>query len=118
MIDEWDDHNLVVDQGLNHLLGAVLGGGSQIATWHVGIFEGDRIPVTTDVASDFAVNAVESIAYDESFRPVWDSGAVEDQQITNRASRATFTINAAGVLISEETKGGADGVLFAASRFS
>lgn len=123
VIDKWEEHNLVVNEGLDHILDAVLHGSAQNASWFVGIFEGNYTPVGSDISADIAANAVESIAYDEVSRPAWDEAAASAQSITNSANKATFTINASKViygafLISEGTKGGATGVLFAASRFA
>jgi hypothetical protein len=123
VIDKWQDHNLVVNEGLNDLLQVYLGNGTQKATWYVGLFEGNYTPVATVTAATVASAATECVAYGELTRPEWVEAAASAQQITNTASKATFTINASktvygAFLISENTKGGITGVLFAASRFS
>jgi hypothetical protein len=123
VIDKWQDHNLVVNEGLNDLLQVYLGNGTQKATWYVGLFEGNYTPVATLTAATVASAATECVAYDEATRPEWVEAAAASQQITNTASKATFTINATktvygAFLVSDSTKGGTAGVLFAASRFS
>jgi len=123
VIDKWEDRNLVVNEGLNDLLQVYLGNGTQKATWYVGLFEGNYTPVATVTAATVASAATECVAYGELTRPEWVEAAASAQQITNTASKATFTINASktvygAFLISENTKGGITGVLFAASRFS
>lgn len=123
VIDEWEEKNLVVNEGLNHLLDVTLSGGSQNASWYIGLFEGNYTPVSTDTAANIATNATESTAYTETTRQGWTTSAVSSQQITNTASKATFTINAnktiyGAFLVSNNTKGGTSGMLFAASKFS
>lgn len=123
VIDTWVEKNIVVNEGLNDLLQVHLGGGTQKPTWYVGLFEGNYTPVATDTASNIATNSTESTAYDETTRPEWVEAAASSQQITNSANKATFTINASktiygAFLISDDTKGGSLGVLFAASKFS
>ena len=118
------DPNIVVDEGLNHILDVVIGAGTQDTTWFVGIFEGNYTPVNTDTAANIDTNATECDAYDETTREAWTKdGAASGQSITNSASKATFTMNASktiygAFLISDSTKSGTAGVLFAASRFA
>lgn len=122
-IDEWESKNLVVNEGLNHLLDTVLHASTPVTTWYVGLFEGDYTPVATDTAANIASNATECTAYDEAARVTWDEAAASSQQITNSASKATFTMNATktvygAFLVSSSTKSGTSGTLFAASKFS
>lgn len=122
-IDEWEDHNIIVNEGLNHILDVVLHGSTQATTWYVGLFEANYTPVATDTGANIAANSTESTAYDESARQTWTEAAASSQSITNSASKATFTINASktiygAFLISDNTKGGTAGTLFAASKFS
>jgi hypothetical protein len=115
--------NLVVNEGLNSLLGIMFNGVTQIGTWYVGLFEGNYTPVAGVTAATIASASTESTAYDEATRPAYVEAAASGQAITNSANRATFTMNATktiygAFLISESTKGGTTGTLFAASRFS
>lgn len=123
VIDKWSDHNLVTNEGLNDLLQVYLGNGTQKATWYVGLFEGNYTPVATLTAATVASDATECVAYAEATRPEWAEAAAASQQITNTASKAAFTINATktvygAFLISNSTKGGTTGTLFAISRFA
>lgn len=118
-----NDPNIVVNQGLDHALSVIFNGGAQIATWFVGLFEGNYTPVATDTAANIAANATECTAYDETVRQTWVEAAPSGQSITNSASKATFTMNATktvygAFLVSLNTKGGTTGTLFAASKFS
>ena len=127
VIDSWEEKNLVVNEGLNALLDGVLGGGAQFANWHVGIYEANYTPTSALTAANVAATATECIAYAETTRPPWDNAPASSQQITNTASKATFTIDATkniygAFLISDGTKGGAIAFptvcLFAASKFA
>ena len=123
VIDSWEEKNRVVNEGLNSLLDVQLGAGSQLTTWYVGLFEGNFTPAAEDTAANIASNATESTAYDEATRPAWSPAAVSSQTITNSASKATFTMNAGksiygAFLISDSTKSGTAGFLFAATKFS
>jgi len=123
VIDKWEEKNLVVNEGLNHLLNVYLGATAKVGTWFVGLFEGNYTPISSLTAATVAADAVESSAYAEATRPEWVDAAAVTQQITNSASKATFTINATktiygAFLVSDSTKGGTTGTLFAASRFS
>lgn len=123
VIDRWEEKNIVVNEGLNHILSAVLNNGSQNTTWYVGLFEGNYTPLATDTAANIASNATECVAYDETTRVEWVEAAPSGQSITNSANKATFTINASktvygAFLVSSNTKSGTAGTLFAASKFS
>ena len=116
-------HNLCPTEGLNHLLSIVAAGGSQIATWYCGIFEGDYTPIAGNVMATFSGLATESTAYTEATRPEWVEAAPAAGVITNAASKAVFTINATktfygAFLSSSSVKGGTTGVLLSAARFS
>jgi hypothetical protein len=94
VIDAWEDHNLVVNEGLNSLLGIMFHGDTQITTWYMGVFEGNYTPVATVTAATITAASTESTAYDEATRQAYDEAAAASQSITNSASRATFTFNA------------------------
>ena len=123
VIDEWEDDNLVVNQGLNHILDVVFHGTTPVSPWYVGLFEGNYTPVAGLTAATVASAATECTAYDESVRQDYTEAAAASQSITNSASRATFTFNATktiygAFLISDSTKSGTSGSLLAAARFS
>lgn len=122
IIDEWEDHNLVVNEGLNHLLSVLFNGGTQVTTWYLGVFEGNYTPVATVTAATITAAATECTAYDEATRQAYDEAAPASQSITNAASKATFTFNAAktiygAFLASASAKSATSGTLFSAARF-
>lgn len=123
VIDEWRDHNLVVDEGLNHLLNVALNAATQIGTWYLGIFEGNYTPVASVTAATITANSTECIAYTEATRPTYVEAASTAKSITNSASKGTFTFNATktiygAFLVSNSTKSGTTGTLFSAARFA
>lgn len=123
IIDEWDEPNLVTNEGLNHALDAVLSGGTQITSWYIGIFEGNATPAATWTAANVTANSTECTAYDEATRQAWTEAGASSQSITNSAAKATFTINATktvygAFLVSNSTKSATTGTLFSAARFS
>lgn len=123
IIDEFSDGNIVVNQGLNSLLNVYLNGASQIGSWFLGLFEGNYTPVATVTAASIVSAATECVVYNEATRPQFNPAAAASQSITNSASRATFTFNAArnvygGFLTSASAKSSTAGTLFSAARFS
>ena len=122
VIDEWEDDNLVVNEGLNSLLGVYFNAATQITTWYCGVFEGNYTPVATVTAATIASASTETTAYASATRPEWVEAAPSSQSITNSASRASFVFNATktiygAFLVSTSTKSGTSGVLFSAARF-
>lgn len=123
VIDEWEDHNLVVDQGLNALLDIMFHGSTQINPWYLGLFEGNYTPVASVTAATIASAATECTAYSETTRQEYNEAAASGKSTTNSANKATFTFNATktiygAFLISDATKSGTSGTLFSAAKFS
>jgi hypothetical protein len=119
-IDTFD--NLVVNEGLDSILNTVFHGGTQIATWYLGLFEGNYAPVGAVTAGTIVANSTECTAYDEATRPEFVESASTGQSVTNSASKATFTINAAktiygAFLVSNSAKSATTGTLMSAARF-
>lgn len=122
VIDEWEDTNLVVNEGLNHILNTVFHAGTPVTTWYLGLFEGNYTPAATVTAATISSASTECTAYDEATRQEYVEAAASSQSITNAASKATFTINATktiygAFLISNSTKSGTSGTLMSAARF-
>lgn len=123
VIDEFDDPNLVVNEGLNNLLGVYFNAQAQTTTWYMGIFEGNYTPVATVTAATIASASTESTAYTSGTRPEYVEGAAASQSISNSSNRASFVFNATktiygAFLVSSSTKSGTSGVLFSAARFA
>lgn len=128
VIDEFEEPNLVVNEGLNNLLSVYFNGGGQTTTWYMSIFENNWTPLSTTTAATIAgVGVANEISgasgYTSATRPEYVEAAPSSQSISNSASRASFVFNTAktvygAFLISNSTKGGTTGVLFSAARFS
>ena len=114
--------NLVVNEGLDYLLGSGMAGVTQISAWYLGIFETNYTPADDDTAANIAGRCTESTAYDEGARPLFDYAAVDTQVLTNAATRAVFTCNATKTmyglfLVSLATKQGTTGTLVSVAKF-
>ena len=126
VIDTWNQDNLVVDEGLEYVLGNAFDGVTgSLTNWFVGLYSGNYTPVNTDTAANIAANATETTtAYSEVARPAWAQGGVVGNSIGNASSPAVFTFVDAStlvygaMLISSDVKNGTGGVLAAAARFS
>lgn len=118
---EWE--NIVVDEGLDELLEMALAGGTQSATWYVGLTDGTPTVAAGDTLSSHA-GWTEETGYDEAARPTWTPGSVSGQSVDNSASKASVTITSdsttigGAFLANDNTKGGTTGKLYAAGAFS
>ena len=121
-VDEFDVKNLVVNQGLNYLLGAALGAQTVITAWYIGLFSGNYTVLSTDTAATIATSSTEVTAYTAGARQQWVSAVPSSQQITNSASAASFTFNGSATiygafLVSTATINGTSGTLFSGAQF-
>jgi len=113
--------NLVVNQGLDHMLETELSAGSQVTSWYVGLYGSSPIPQSTWTA---ASHGSEFTSYDEATRQSFLDSGVSGQSLNNSSSKAAFTISANGqtiggaFLISDSMKSGSSGYLFSAAAFS
>ena len=115
--------NIIPTEGLNHILSAVVAGGSQVLTWYMALFEGNVTPGTTMTAANFASTATECTAYDETTRVAYQKGTPTGGVVDNASNRALFTMNATktvygGALLSNSGKSSTSGILLAAARFA
>lgn len=122
VIDEFDAKNVIVNEGLNYLLNAGIGGASNITSWYLGLFSGNYTPQATDTAATIAANATETTQYAAGARQSFVPAAASGQAITNTASRASFTFNASttvygAFLVSSSAISGTSGVLISAAQF-
>lgn len=126
---KWEDEfeNLVVNEGLNHILDIVLSGGTQLTTWYLGLINGSSPTIAAGNTYASHGGWSENTNYSQSNRPTWSDAGPSSQSITNSASPATFSINSNGqtiggaFLASNNTKGdtAASGArLYAAGAFA
>lgn len=123
VIDEFEDHNLVVDEGMNSLLNVALNGATPISAWYLGLYEGNYTPVAGLVAATLAATATETTAYAAATRPAFTGATSTAKLVTNSASRGSFVFTGAktiygAFLVSTSTKNGTGGTLFSAARFT
>lgn len=115
--------NMVVNAALNDVLGVYLHNDTQKPTWYLGLIDNAGYSALSagDTISSHAGWA-ESTAYSQSTRPAWNPDAPSGQTITNSTS-VTFTANTSvtikgAFVVSDNTKGGTSGLLFATGAFS
>ncbi|MEF8794760.1 MAG: hypothetical protein V5A50_13950 [Thiohalorhabdus sp.] len=119
--DAWD--NLVVDEGLNHILSVVLAGGTQITSWYIGLTDGSPTTAAGDTMGSHS-GWTEVTAYSETNRQDWVAGSVGSQSVDNSGSKASYSIDTdsktigGAFLVSDNTKGGTSGTLYSVGAFS
>jgi hypothetical protein len=126
---KWEDenHNLVVNGGLQYMCGTALTSTTQITSWYIGLYGAgsSNNPAATDTMSSHA-GWTEVTPYSNATRPSCTFTAATNANpsvATNSGSAAAFTINATSTvggafLVSNSTKGGSTGTLFSAADFS
>ena len=121
------DPNLIVNEGLNYILNAALGGQSQVGAFFLAPFSGNVTPAAGWTGANFASNATEFTAYTNSTRLPWTTVPATAQSIGNSAAlaAATATFSAGGPynlygvgLLQASAKSATTGVLVAAVRFA
>jgi len=122
-----DIHNVVTNEGLDHILNVEFHGTTQITTWYVLLFNTNTTPSgTTTYASPVFT---ESTDYDEATRPAYVEAAASSQSMTNTASKAVFTISTTTSIYGAALVGGGTaattkgdtaggGTMFCAAKFS
>ena len=115
--------NLVVNEGLNYMLGAAFGATSVLSSWYIALFTGNVTVQASWTAANFAANATEWTNYDSATRVAWSRGSVASGAVNNFASKGEFgstgdgqTIRGAA-LLSDSAKSAVTGKLMAAARF-
>lgn len=120
----WRDEgpNLVVDEGLDHILDTQLSGGTQDTTWFVGLLASGPTPLVGWVAATMA--SEDFVDYGASNLIAFVDGGVTGQSVHNQASPAAFDIDTnsstigGGFLITDDAKATPAGTLFAAKAFT
>lgn len=123
------DKNLIVTEGLNHILAVALGATAKPAGYYIALYTGAVSPLASWTAANFAANATENTStsegYTASTRPVWTPGSASAGSINNTASQPTLTIAATttvtfqgAALLTSNVRGGGSGVLVSAVRFA
>jgi hypothetical protein len=117
--------NGITNEGKNKILNVMFNDGVQIAnsSWYIGLIDnsGFSTLADTDVMSSHA-GWNEFTSYSEANRVAWGSGTASVQSTTN-ATPATFNVSGSGtvkgvLVVSNNTKGGTSGTLWATALFS
>lgn len=120
-----EEHNLVVNVGLQYMAGTALTTTAQITTWYIGLYGAgaSNTPAASDTMASHA-GWTEITPYSGN-RPTATLAAATNANpsvVTNSASPASFAINATATvggafLTSSNTAGGSTGTLFSAADF-
>ncbi len=121
--------NLIVLEGLAHILSVALGGTAKPAGYYLALFSGAAAPAANWTGATFAAVASEIVSLTEGYtsptRPVWTPpNSTATNSIDNMASVATVTIATAGTLnvtgaalLTDSTRGGTTGKLVSATKY-
>lgn len=126
---EWScTDNLVVSEGLTHILSVALGSTAKPAGYYLALFGGATAPAANWTAATFPSVAQEITSLTEGYadatRPAWAPGVAANGLISNSVA-ASLTITTATTLsvtglalLTNNTRGGTSGVLVSATKFA
>lgn len=122
VIDEFETRNIVVNEGLDHILSVCFTGAPQVTSWYLAPYGNNYVPVSTDKAATIVGNAGEVTKYAGTTRAAFNATEA-NQQVTNAGGVATFTFNDTATiygafLASAGQQNSTQGVLFSAAQFS
>jgi len=92
-IDKEIIDNMVVNEGINYMLGAALHGDTPISAWYIAPWSTNTAVAATQTYA--APGNTEATGYNEAVRQEWTEGAAAAQSITNSVQA---TITATGAL--------------------
>lgn len=98
---KWADknRNMVLDEGLDKLLGIMFGGSSAYAAWKIGLVNGSSVtPAGSWAYTGIGSSFTENQAYTASSRQTFTPGSVASQQLSNAGSKASFTISGSSAI--------------------
>ncbi len=121
--------NLVVNEGLTHLLNVALGSKAKASGYYLALFSGATAPAANWTAANFASVASEIVSMTEGYtnatRPAWTPANTSTNSIDNFASVASLTIATAATLnvtgaamLTNSVRGGTTGTLISASKYA
>lgn len=127
---EWQKTpNLIVNEGLAHILNVALGAKVKSAGYYLALFSGATAPAANWTAANFASVASEVISLTEGYsgatRPQWNPVDTNTNSIDNMTATASVTIatsstlNVTGAaLLTNSTRGGTTGTLISATKYA
>ena len=121
--------NLVVNEGMAHILNVALGATAKPAGYFLALFNGAATPQANWTAAGFAATAGEVVSMSEGYtsptRPAWTPGVSATNSIDNMAAVATVTIAATSqinvtgaAMLTSSVRGGTTGVLVSTTRYA
>lgn len=122
--------NLIVTEGLAHILSVALGATAKPAGYFLALFSGAAAPAANWTAASFAAAASEIVSLTEGYtsptRPAWTPPASTDtNSIDNMAAIASVTMATAGqvnvsgaAMLTNSTRGGTTGKLISATKYA
>jgi hypothetical protein len=121
--EEWE--NLVVDEGLNYLLGSALNNEAPKISWFIGLTDGNPSPGTGDTAANIGSLAWNEVTqYQLGTRPPFiTTGNVSGRSLDNIGNEANYTIDQTVIiggafLVSSAVKGPNNGeILYSVGAF-
>lgn len=125
----WEEaSNLVVDEGIAHILNTAFGSKPKTPKYYIALFSGATAPANNWKAENFAAVASEIVSgtegYTNATRPEWVSTDTNGNSIDNMVTAASLTIATSGTLtvtgaalLTSPTKGGTTGTLISASKY-
>lgn len=126
---EKEGNNLIVAEGLSHILNVALGAKAKATGYYLALFSGAAAPADNWTAANFAQAASELISQTEGYtaatRPQWEPADTSNMAIDNLATVASVTfataasVNVTGAaLLTSSVRGGTTGVLVSASKYA
>lgn len=103
LIDQWRDHNLCTDEGLNHVLDVAFSGATPITAWYVAIFDNNHTPAAGNTYATPGFTEATNYSGD---RAQWQQGEVAAKSITNSANKASLTFTSAATIYGAALVGG------------
>ena len=122
-------HNLVVTEGLAHILNVALGTSSKPTGYYLALFSGATAPAANWTAANFASVAADIVSMTEGYanatRPQWNPTNTNGNSIDNLGNPASVTIATAATLnvtgaaiLTNSTRGGTSGALISATKYT
>ncbi len=121
--------NLIVTEGLAHILNVALGSTAKPAGYFLALFSGTAAPQANWTAASFSAAANEIVSMSEGYtsptRPAWTPENTSTASIDNLDAVASLTIATAAQLnvngaamLTNSQRGGTTGVLISASKYA
>lgn len=121
--------NLIVDEGLAHILNVALGSSPKPSSYYLALFSGSATPAANWTAANFATVASEIVSMTEGYtsptRPAWTPTDTSGNSIDNMDAVASLTIattsqlNVTGAaLLTNSSRGGTTGALISATKYA